>query len=249
MIDKEKNQRLTELDIEKRELEISKLKQEQEKIELEVKDLKKSSFKKTNWWSIVIPLSFSIIPVLYLLLSGIFDNKYQEYKANKAILELDQRNFTDIKDSINDRITTIKDSLFIVENLFKSKRDSLQSFKNLVNQKEELLSSLSSNIQLSKKQITELEDLKNKLSNDIEQKDKLVAEISKQKQRTEKELNDSLKKIRYDLVISNSNINTMKYYREKADANASYTIQDLVLQLKIKNKMIKELEQKLTLCK
>lgn len=121
-----------ELDAEKKELEIEKLKLEKLKISLETKELKKSSFQKTNWPSILIPLSFTIIPVIYLLFSGIFDSKYQEYKASKASLEYDQRKLNDQKEKLDSLINSRKDSL-------EYYRDSLQKLKNsLLNSQNEL---------------------------------------------------------------------------------------------------------------
>lgn len=166
-----KNSRLEILEIEKKEIEIEKLKLEKIKISLENKELSKNSFKKINWAAILIPLALSIIPVIYLLLSGIFDSKYQEYKANKAVLELDQKNFSIIRDSVKNGINKIKDSLILITNLLLNKQDSLKNIST---------------------EIRELNITKNLLITDLKNRDKLVLDLTIQKQNCEK-IADSIK--------------------------------------------------------
>jgi hypothetical protein len=243
MNDKEKNTQITELEIEKKSLEIDKLKQEHEKLGLEIKELSKSNFKKTNWWGILIPLSFSIIPIVYLLLSGIFDSKYQEYKASKASLEYDQKKFTDIREAMNSEVKKIQDSLLGLEKLVYLQKDSVDF--------------LSRNISQSKQNVLSLETDKNRLSNDLKQKDSVLEDAITSKQKIKKNLEDSIGKLVINInnlqnanLLLNNNIGLANIYREKANNTKNGTIEALEtklgileLQLKQKDTKIKNLEE------
>jgi len=178
------NSRLEILEIEKKEIEIDKLNLEKIKISLENKELSKSSFKKINWAAILIPLALSIVPVIYLLLSGIFDSKYQEYKANKAILELDQRNFIQIGDSLENKIVLLQDSLNQITFLLSKKQDSS---KNII------------------RDIRELNITKNLLITDLKNRDSLVLDLTTQRQNCEIKA-DSMKLLKRNLEIEKADL-------------------------------------------
>ncbi len=231
MSETHKNSRINELEIEKKELEIEKIKQENEKISLEIGELKKSSFKKTNWAAILIPLSLTIVPVIYLLFSGIFDSKYQEYRANKATLELDQKNFAVIRDSIYFKIQEMNASLDSVKGLLSKKTDSL------------IL--LSSGISLAKKQIDESNKIKESLNQHIENRDKKMGEILNEKQKNEKKLNDSIKNINHTVTGYEEGFRMMKMNTEQSKSAIKALIYNLEFNLKERNIRVQELEGKI----
>ncbi len=233
MSEKYKDSRLNELEIEKSEFEIEKIKQDTEKTSLEIKELKKSYFKKTNWWQIIIPLSFSIIPTLYLLSMGIFDSKYQGYKIEKASLELDQKKFAIIRDSIDIKIKKVQDSLITINNFLFEKQDSLSIVKELVLAKQDSLKNLSVNISLYKKNILELENTKHLLNTDIKNKDKTLANVILQKQSIENQMADTVKNLSkslnadinkigsatLDIVYLKKQISELKTYLKQSEEN------------------------------
>jgi KaiC/GvpD/RAD55 family RecA-like ATPase len=155
----------------KSELEIKKIKLENEKIALENKELKRSFWKKPQWFAPAITAFISFLSAVFLFANGVFDKKYQQYKAEKAGLELDIKKFEKSKDSISNVIQAMKDSLA------------------KLNDTARLVSSSLNQIQKEKE---EMEDDYVSLQKNLKTRDQIVFSIRSEKQQSEKIMRDSI---------------------------------------------------------
>lgn len=96
------NEKFSDLEFEKKSAEVEKLKLEQVKINLENKDLKKSWYRKPQWWGFLFP---TIISAIWLVSNGFFTNNFTLLNIREENLKFDIKNLNKAKDSIRISVT------------------------------------------------------------------------------------------------------------------------------------------------
>jgi uncharacterized coiled-coil DUF342 family protein len=139
--------------IEKGVLELQKLKLETQKILLENRELKRSTLLKPQWLAFITAFVISLTSFFFFVSNGSFDAKFQEYKAQKATLELSKIEFRLEVDSLHKE----KDTLLVKVNNLKKVVDEIKIKVNSLRQDS-----------------IELQKNKNKLLDNISNKDVLL---------------------------------------------------------------------------
>ncbi len=259
MSDQNYSPEFNELDLEKKKLEVEKLKKEvikidseKIKIEAESKELNKWFFKKPQWWSFFTTIAISVLTLYTLKINGAFDtmklkSERDSAKAERDVLVLQTEKIKFEKEK-EEQIGAFNEEKRKMDSLLKIKNDSLSLIGDSLIFSNESLNKTNSQLSLLNNQRTQLETIISELNNKLKGRDEVIASINSDKQLRERTLNDSLNKIRYDLVVMKSGLDMMKVSMEKSGYNARSSIQDLVFQIDLKNKKIKELEDKLIIC-
>ena len=94
---------------------------EKEKLRLEIVELKKPWYKKSNYLGILLSFTIAIFTIIWTFKSGIFDKKYENLKLERNILTIEIKEFNVRKDSIQKAYYLTKDSLKKLRNDFKTK--------------------------------------------------------------------------------------------------------------------------------
>lgn len=183
-----KTNKLDELELQKRKVEIEKIELEKEKIALESAELKKKFWRKNpqfwGFWTTVVAALGSFV---FLWFNGNFEVKAERLKIEIA-------NFTNEK-------KVVQDSIVLLRNSLKTFSDSLRTISDSLNIKR-------SEIELLQRQIKDGNRIKNALNSDIKSRDQIIANINQEKQENESKLNDTIQKLKNesrDLFISRKN--------------------------------------------
>ncbi len=195
MPDQNKNTKLNELDIEKTELEIEKLKKElvkieaeKIKIESETTDLKKSWYKKPQWWAFFTSAVVSLGTVFALFVNGTYTATKIKTEKDVSILKLEKKEFEIEKDKAKKEFEIEKKSM---DSLLRMKTDSLKAITLDLN------SLKVNNMFLSSEKIR-LANYSRQLSGEIENlKDSTV-----EKENTVKFIIDSIKKLNNKIIVN-----------------------------------------------
>ena len=186
----------TKLEIEQLEKQIQKLDLEKDKISLENKELKRIFWKKPQWFASAITAFVAIVSVFILNCNGTFDKKYQQYKAEKAVLELDIKEFQIKKTTIDSEYNKKSDSLSYLKDSLIYQKNLVRNFNDTISQK---------NLQLNQlqKEKKELDHATNILNNNLKSRDQELFAIVSNKQKYEKKMSDSIIKLQTSSQMDN----------------------------------------------
>jgi hypothetical protein len=133
--------------------EITKLENEEKKLLLEIREMKRHPIRKLNWTQFLITLTLAGLTAWYGLTSGIFDSRYERLTAEKSKLESDKSKLVlDIAQFNNQRDTSKIQLVKAQDSLFRF-RDSLAK---LTGKNTQLITEL---IQLGKAKRIDFDDL------------------------------------------------------------------------------------------
>lgn len=105
--------------------EISKEDLEKKKLELEIKDLDKHWLKNPKYLSVLFTAVLAIVSLTWTFKSGVFDEKYQTLKLEKANLQFEINNFNIKRDSVKNEFNILNDSLRKLKYALKRKEYDL----------------------------------------------------------------------------------------------------------------------------
>jgi hypothetical protein len=98
-----------------------------EKIELEIKDLKRRWYTRPNYLIAFATLFASVITLIWTLSSGVFSKKYENLQFDKNELSYEIRKFSEKRDSIQILFYKTLDSLETLKYILKSREEEIVS--------------------------------------------------------------------------------------------------------------------------
>jgi len=142
---------------------------QKEKMELEIKNLKKPLLARLSFWSHFSPILVALSVIFWSYHSGWFDNQKDLLEIKKVKLEYEIAIFSQQRDALSLQIEILKDSLKIIsDKLYVS--DSLKT--KYINEKDELITRI---VSLKKK--AEKNSLNN--ASTIQELDKILKSANK----------------------------------------------------------------------
>ena len=97
---------------------------ELEKLELEIKNLKKVWWKQPSYASIILPAIFTLFSLIYAISSGFFDRRYERFKLEKETLRLEVLKFEEERNKVlsqRDSALNVANNLKITTKLLRNK--------------------------------------------------------------------------------------------------------------------------------
>ncbi|MDZ7649812.1 MAG: hypothetical protein U5K54_23215 [Cytophagales bacterium] len=109
---------------------------QREKIELEIKDLKREWYKRKDYLQILLPTTLAMLSLVYALVSEFLSSKYEQLQLQKEQLKLEVLYFEEKKQTLilsNTNLTMLKDSLV---NSLKGEKDLMENLRTRLAQKQ-----------------------------------------------------------------------------------------------------------------
>lgn len=109
---------------------------QREKVELEIKDLKREWYKRKDYLQVLLPTTVALLSLIYALVSGFFNTKYEQLQLQKEQLKLEVLYFEEKREELilsNASLATSKDSLV---NSLKNERSEMGSLRSTLAQKQ-----------------------------------------------------------------------------------------------------------------
>lgn len=192
---------------------------EEEKLELEIKELKRHWIKNPQYLQILLPTTLAIFSLLYAITSGLFSSKQELLELNKKQLETDIAAFQKQKETLTFTNNSLKKKIAQYNDSLRNKNLILKKYENSFTKERNKIIELNEEVALLKymrnnyqEEISELEKEYNKKKqtylNEIESK--YYKEIDNDKKikiltETNKSLNQRIVDLNYNVEIVKSN--------------------------------------------
>lgn len=192
---------------------------EEEKLQLEIAELKRHWLKKPQYLQILLPTILAIFSLLYAITSGLFSSKQELLELNKKQLETDISAFQKEKSTLSSTNNNLKKQITYYNDSLKNKNLILKKYENsfikernkilLLNQEVTTLKNTKNdyNVEISqlekeynKKKETYLKEIQSKYFKEIDN-EKKFDELTQ----TIKNLNKEIKDLNYSINIFESN--------------------------------------------
>jgi cell division protein FtsB len=192
---------------------------EEEKLELEIKELKRHWIKNPQYLQILLPTILAIFSLLYAITSGLFSSKQELLELNKKQLETDITAFQKQKENLVSTNNSLKKEIAKYNDSLKNKNLILKKYENSFTTERNKILALNEEVAILKNtrndyntEISKLEKEYNKKKqtylNEIESK--YYKEIDNEKKinaltETNKRLNQTIVDLNYNVDIVKSN--------------------------------------------
>lgn len=151
---------------------------EKEKIDLEIKELKRKWYKKKEYLQILLPTIIAFFSLIYAIVTGFFSTKYEQFELKKEQLKTETLYFEQKKEQLLSNNASLKTSNDSLAEVLQKKNVAINSLKNE-------LTNTQTNI---KEKGVELAELKSKKTFYDEEINNLQVEYDRKKKAFEGEL-------------------------------------------------------------
>lgn len=192
---------------------------EEEKIQLEIAELKRHWIKNPQYLQILLPTTLAIFSLLYAITSGLFSSKQELLELNKKQLETDIAAFQKEKTTLLATNNNLKKQIAFYNDSLKNKDLILKKYENSFTKERAKISQLSQEVttlrntrndynaeisklekEYTKKKETYLNEIQSKYFKEIDNEKKF-----KEQSQTIKNLKDQIIDLKYNLEIFKSN--------------------------------------------
>lgn len=184
---------------------------EEEKLKLEVADLKRHWVKKPQYLQVLLPTTLAIFSLLYAITTGLFSSKQELLELNKKRLETDIFNFQKEKKTLTETNKNLKKQTELYNDSLQNKNLILKKYENSFTKERQKIQLLNEELITLKNTRDDYNAEIKKLENDYNTKKKKYLDEIESKYYKEIDNDKKLKELKNIIDKLNSEIKNLKY--------------------------------------